>query len=487
MTDKRLALYVRVSTEEQAQEGNSVFEQEEQLVQFARGNGYSEFSVYRDEGYSAKNLERPAMKRLRSDIRAGKIVGVVTTRIDRLTRRVADFAKLIEEMNEHGVFYRSTRQNFEIGTAMGRLVAQILSVIAEFEREMIAERVYENLLSMARRGTLAQKPPYGYDLVAGRLTPNPQEAPWVREAARLLLSGQGARQVAKYLNDRGVPSKTGRLWSETAIRTLFQNPTLMGTAVWNRRKGTGRARVERNVEDWICIEQAHEALLTSEEFTQINRLFQRRQSLPPRTRGAARLLSGIAKCGYCGANMHAGWQIYERKDGRQRRRIYRCGTYVQTGGCVANRVDAEEFERCVTSQVLAAGTAKINFSDVLLRAQTDPRRREADLRRRQRRLQQRIDRLIDGYTRGVLGEEDFRRHVSPLRAEMSEYDAQLVALATATPDPVLAARQRLERLCKDLDGDEAALRLAVLELVQEVRVFHRDRSAVPELEIVYRL
>ncbi|GMA58791.1 hypothetical protein GCM10025858_32940 [Alicyclobacillus sacchari] len=164
MTDKRLALYVRVSTEEQAQEGNSVVEQEEQLVLFARGNGYGEFTVYRDEGYSAKSLERPAMKSLRDDIRAGKIA-VVTTRIDRLTRRVADFAKLIEEMNEHGVFYRSTRQNFEIGTAMGRLVAQILSVIAEFEREMIAERVYENLLSMAKRGALAQKPPYGYNLV----------------------------------------------------------------------------------------------------------------------------------------------------------------------------------------------------------------------------------------------------------------------------------------------------------------------------------
>ncbi|GMA58792.1 hypothetical protein GCM10025858_32950 [Alicyclobacillus sacchari] len=247
------------------------------------------------------------------------------------------------------------------------------------------------------------------------------------------------------------------------------------------------ARVERNPEDWICIAGAHEALLTDAEFAQINRLFERRQSLPPRTRGSARLLSGIAKCGYCGANMHAGWQIYERKDGRQRRRIYRCGTYVQTGGCTANRVDAEELERGVTSQVLAAGTASLSLADFIASAQIDSKRHAADLRRRQRRLRQRIDRLIDGYAQGIVPEADFRRHMSQLQTEAAACDAQLAGLANAPCDPGLAVQRRFQRLCIDLDGDEDALRLAVLELVQEVRVFHRDRNAEPELEIVYRL
>lgn len=484
MNERHLALYVRVSTEEQAVSGHSLREQEEQLVEYARSHGFPRYELYCDDGYSGKSLNRPAMERLRADIRAGNVLGVVTTRIDRLTRSVADFARLVEEMNLHGVFYRSTRQNFEISTAMGRLVAQMLSVIAEFEREMIAERVHENLLAMAQRGELATKPPFGYRLANGRLTPDPREARWVREGARLLLSGASPRDVAIEFNALGVRTKTGRLWTDRTVRTLFSNPALAGVSVWNRRKTQGSRRTEREPAEWVRVEGAHEAILSREEFEALRGMLERRRALSPRSQGSKRPLAGIARCGFCGSPMYAGWQVTKRDHERLKRPIYRCGRYVTGGGCTPNQVDAEELERLVVEELLRRVRPELEPLASAYRAHADSN--ELRIVQRKRRVAMaRLSRLAEAYASGVVSEEAFAREQDRLLRVLEacrDAEAQAAALSTTGGWDAWVGD-----LCAQLAGDPHLQRALILAVVREVRVFRPKRSREVDVDLVLRL
>ncbi|WP_304458356.1 recombinase family protein [Alicyclobacillus sendaiensis] len=484
MTDRHLALYVRVSTEEQATSGHSLREQEEQLVEYARSHGFPRYELYCDDGYSGKSLNRPAMERLRADIRAGNVLGVVTTRIDRLTRSVADFARLVEEMNLHGVFYRSTRQNFEISTAMGRLVAQMLSVIAEFEREMIAERVHENLLAMAQRGELATKPPFGYRLVNGRLTPDPHEARWVREGARLLLTGASPRDVAMEFNALGVRTKTGRLWTDRTVRTLFSNPALAGISVWNRRKTQGGRRTERDPAEWVCVEGAHEAILSPEEFGTLHHLLERRRALSPRSQGSKRPLAGIARCGFCGGAMYAGWQVTKRGREPEKRPIYRCGRYVTGGGCTPNQVDARALETLVVEELLRRVRRELEPLVSAYRASTASSELRA-FRRKRRVALARLSRLAEAYASGVVSDEAFSREQVRLLEVLElceEAEAQAARLSASDGWDAW-----VKDLCARLAGDPRLQRAFLLAVVREVRVFRPKRSREVDVDLVLRL
>jgi len=484
VTDRHLALYVRVSTEEQATSGHSLREQEEQLVEYARSHGFPRYELYCDDGYSGKSLNRPAMERLRADIRAGNVLGVVTTRIDRLTRSVADFARLVEEMNLHGVFYRSTRQNFEISTAMGRLVAQMLSVIAEFEREMIAERVHENLLAMAQRGELATKPPFGYRLVNGRLTPDPHEARWVREGARLLLTGASPRDVAMEFNALGVRTKTGRLWTDRTVRTLFSNPALAGISVWNRRKTQGGRRTERDPAEWVCVEGAHEAILSPEEFGTLHHLLKRRRALSPRSQGSKRPLAGIARCGFCGGAMYAGWQVTKRGREPEKRPIYRCGRYVTGGGCTPNQVDARALETLVVEELLRRVRRELEPLVSAYRASTASSELRA-FRRKRRVALARLSRLAEAYASGVVSDEAFSREQVRLLEVLElceEAEAQAARLSASDGWDAW-----VKDLCARLAGDPRLQRAFLLAVVREVRVFRPKRSREVDVDLVLRL
>jgi site-specific DNA recombinase len=493
MGSRYVALYTRVSTDDQVIEGNSLVEQREALTAYAASKGWHHTKVYEDDGYSAKNLDRPGIQRLISDIRNGLVEGVVTTRIDRLTRSNGDFTYLLELFEEHQCFYTTLRQNVEFDTASGKMSAQIYSVFAEFERNLIAERVYENLHSKAKRGQLPTKPPFGYQLVDGQLVPHPEEAKWVRTAADLLLSGMGSRQVAKYLNDHGVLSKNNKLWTDASIRALFKNEVITGRLVWNRLKrvGKGKKRVVRDPSEWIVFENHHEPLISREEFDAINELFSRRATMASRARNGSRLLSGIAKCGFCGGPMHAGWQIYKLKNGRHRHKTYRCGNYVMHGTCRINRVDADELDQFVLNHILSLEQTG-DFEGVVVKRTSRFENELAECKRRIDQLDERIQRLFDALSFGVISHEDFLAQRARLEQQKSEEQSRLQQFEEIVEGDgadliQLEFRRKVERLKANLEGDEAAQRAAILELIHEVKVFREDWRTEPEIEITYKL
>src|SRR5262249_20398091 len=166
----RCAIYTRKSTEEGLeQEFNSLDAQRESAQAFIRSQAQEGWTClpdrYDDGGFTGGNMERPALQRLLVDIRAGQIDSVVTYNVDRLSRSLLDFAKMMEPFEQHGVSFVSITQQFNSATSMGRLVLNVLLSFAQFEREIIAERTRDKMAATRRKGKWSGGTPVlGYDL-----------------------------------------------------------------------------------------------------------------------------------------------------------------------------------------------------------------------------------------------------------------------------------------------------------------------------------
>src|SRR3982074_1552219 len=178
----RCAIYTRKSSEEGLeQEFNSLHAQREACEAYIRSKRHEGWSclpqAYDDGGRSGGNLERPELQQLLADIREGKVDVVVVYKIDRLTRSLADFAKIVEVFDAKGVSFVSVTQQFNTTTSMGRLTLNVLLSFAQFEREVTGERIRDKIAASKRKGMwMGGVPPLGYDLKDRRLTLNAAEA-----------------------------------------------------------------------------------------------------------------------------------------------------------------------------------------------------------------------------------------------------------------------------------------------------------------------
>src|SRR5450756_2279669 len=182
----RCAIYTRKSTEEGLeQEFNSLDAQRESAEAFIRsqaGEGWTCVADrYDDGGFTGGNMDRPALKRLMADIEAGKVDCVLVYKVDRLSRSLLDFARMMQAFEEHKVSFVSVTQQFNTATSMGRLVLNVLLSFAQFEREIIAERTRDKIAAARRKGKWSGgRPLLGYDLLASKLIVNEDEAVKIR-------------------------------------------------------------------------------------------------------------------------------------------------------------------------------------------------------------------------------------------------------------------------------------------------------------------
>src|SRR5690554_6076229 len=170
-------IYIRVSTEDQAKEGFSLSAQEEKCKQFIEFNDWTYDGVYKDDGFSGKDLKRPAIQQLLRDIKQREFDALVVYRLDRLTRSVVDLHYLLDLFDKHKVMFKSATEPYETTSAIGRLFVSIVGSLAQWERENMIERVKVAMEKRALEGKRnGANPPYGYKLVDGQLIPHPEEA-----------------------------------------------------------------------------------------------------------------------------------------------------------------------------------------------------------------------------------------------------------------------------------------------------------------------
>ena len=146
----RVAIYLRVSTTEQAEEGYSIAAQRDRLKAYIVSQGWELSEIYEDAGFSGGNLNRPAFLKLREDLRKKNFDLILVYKLDRLSRNMRDLSNLVHEMDESGVYFKSATEPFDTTTPAGKLIFNMLGSVAEFERGMIAERVKMGMLQKAK-------------------------------------------------------------------------------------------------------------------------------------------------------------------------------------------------------------------------------------------------------------------------------------------------------------------------------------------------
>ncbi|MCB1651851.1 MAG: recombinase family protein [Alphaproteobacteria bacterium] len=241
---KTCAIYTRKSTDERLDmEFNTLDAQREACeayIMSQRSEGWRAAPTqYDDGGFSGGSLERPALERLIEDIKAGRVNIVVVYKIDRLTRSLADFAKLVDVFDEHGVTFVSVTQSFNTTTSMGRLTLNVLLSFAQFEREVSGERIRDKIAASKAKGMWqGGRPPFGFDIGDRRLITNDEDAHLAKKIFELYLKIGCVRALAIELKRRGIKSRRrtsqrgfkygGEYFSRGALHALLTNPVYIG-------------------------------------------------------------------------------------------------------------------------------------------------------------------------------------------------------------------------------------------------------------------
>jgi site-specific DNA recombinase len=262
----RCAVYTRKSSEEGLeQEFNSLHAQREACESYVasqRAEGWMLLADhYDDGGYTGGNLERPALKRLLADIEAGAIDIVVVYKIDRLSRSLMDFARLVEVFDRKSVTFVSVTQSFNTTTSMGRLTLNVLLSFAQFEREVIGERIRDKIAASRRKGMwMGGFVPLGYAVKDRKLLINETEAVLVRSIFRRFAKFGSGTKVARELALENVRNRYGKLIDKGALYKMLNNRTYIGEAV---HKGTAYPGEHKAIIDRALWDKVHNVLKES--------------------------------------------------------------------------------------------------------------------------------------------------------------------------------------------------------------------------------
>ena len=224
----RCAIYTRVSTEHGLdQEFNSLDAQHDAASAYIKSQAHAGWTLirsrYDDGGYSGGSTDRPDLQRLLDDIRARKLDVIVVYKVDRLTRSLADFAKLVELFDAHGVSFVSVTQQFNTTTSMGRLTLNVLLSFAQFEREVTSERIRDKIAASKRKGLWVGGPlPLGYQMKDGKIAVVEDEAERVRLIYRRYLELGGVNALVRDLRERDIRSKAD-CWQQVRPVAAFSS------------------------------------------------------------------------------------------------------------------------------------------------------------------------------------------------------------------------------------------------------------------------
>ena len=419
----RCAIYTRKSTEEGLQqEFNSLDAQRESAESFIESQRHEGWVAlpdrFDDGGYSGGNMERPALRRLLAAVESGSVDAVVVYKVDRLSRSLLDFARIMEILDTARCSFVSVTQQFNTTHSMGRLTLNILLSFAQFEREIIAERTRDKLGAARRRGKWVGGTPFlGYDLVNGKLVPNQAEAELVRAVFELFISLGSVTATVEELNRRGWSRKRwiradggqggGGPWTKSNLRYLIGIRSYIGEIEY-------RGEIYR---------AEHPAILDRELWERANALLGHRNHRQHHPNGA--LLRGLLRCGSCGTAMT---HCYTSK-GNRRYRYYVCSTAQKRGwrSCPTKSVPAAEIEAFVVERIRAIGADPSLASAVWAESRRQQDTAVAAQRRERGLLGTELKRLATEVKRAV-GRPDAAESLAGLQGQIATAESRLGAV-----------------------------------------------------------
>ncbi len=474
----RCAIYARKSTEEGLQqEFNSLDAQRESAEAYIASQKTEGWVCvpdrYEDGGFTGANMERPALKRLIADIEAGKIDCVIVYKVDRLSRSLLDFSRLMETFDKNKVSFVSVTQHFNTTHSMGRLTLNILLSFAQFEREIISERTRDKIAAARRRGKWSGgHPPLGYDVlsspVGSKLVVCEDEATRIRAIYELYLQHEKLIPVVRELNQRGWNSKVwttkqgnsrgGLSFDKTSLFRLLTNPVYIGKITYHDEVHAGE----------------HTAIVDEKVWQRVQIILRRNGqsggSTVKNKYGA--LLRGLVRCAPCDSMMS---HTFTSK-GTRRYRYYACIKAQKRGWttCPSKSIPAGELEKFVVERIrhvsqdptiLAATLEEVRrqYSEKVNDLESERRALIRDLKRQNAVLRRATDstkasRLVDAIGALELQITEVTNRMAHANCEVFSQDEMQDALArfdpvweTLTPGEQARMIQLLVE-CVDYDG-----------------------------------
>lgn len=410
---QRAALYIRVSTEEQAMHGLSLTAQRDTLTQYAQENGLKVVGIYTDEGITArkKYRNRAAFMRMLEDVQANQIDIILFIKLDRWFRNVADYYEVQRILDNHRVQWIATEENYDTTTANGRLHLNIKLSIAQDESDRTSERIKFVFDNKVKRGeVISGKVPLGYKIENKKLVIDPQTAPIVQDIFQQYTVIRSVRALREY-----VLNKYSLVYGQTGIRALLDNERYIGRA---------------HGQDDFC-----PPLISSEQFQQVRELLSQRAQRNLARSDRVYLFTGLVRCAECGNNLsaHVVGQKYT---------YYRCTRYEKLHLCPHKKRTSELVLEQWLIDNLISSFEEYNLSIEEGASRIRPQIDELKIRRK-------MEKLKDLYLNDLIDRDTYERDYTALRDELraantppalSKKPVDIVAIQTA-----LAAYSELSR------------------------------------------
>lgn len=425
----RVVIYIRVSTQEQAQEGYSIDEQKRRLIAYCKARGWQVVEILVDPGFSGSNLERPGIQALISNIKEYDMVLVY--KLDRLSRSQRDTLYLIEEVFlPNGVDFVSINESFDTSTPFGRAMIGILSVFAQLEREQIKERTSMGREARFKEGKrIGSRPPIGYDYdpESGILVPNEYEAMQVRLVYQLYLGTDteprmGYSKISEYMQAHGYKHQYGDWREKHRVYLVLKNPVYVGDSIYNGE---------------VC-PNTHEPLISRETFEQARVLRETRDNKYKGVDRSTNLLTGFVHCSCCGARVSCSSR------GDQRKKYYMCysrnpvnKSMVKDRNCKSKSWNKDELEAVIDYEV-----RNLIFDQDALDRLISKRRekvvapddQQTVMARKLEQLDKQIERIMDLYQDGSIPVEILNERVKKLYAEREQLASAMGEVAVAADE-----------------------------------------------------
>lgn len=300
-------LYIRVSTDRQAKEGDSLEEQESELRKFCDYRNYQIHKVFIERGKSGGNTNRPEYQKLIKDIDNQKINAVVVKKLDRLSRSLMDFEHLMTKLQEKEVEFISLRENFDTTTAMGKAMLRVALVFAQLEREQTAERIKDVFAWRAEQGLYnGGIRPFGYDSLSSELVPHKQERKVVEFIFKSFLDTKSTAVVAQKCLEMGLRNRDGKPMDKRKVHKILKRPIYKGFVKWNDNLFKG----------------IHQPLITETKWEKVQAIFNDRETISSRNKVKG-LLKGFLICGKCHNSLSPN---YTKKKSGTIYEYYRCAS-----------------------------------------------------------------------------------------------------------------------------------------------------------------
>lgn len=474
-SEKIASIYIRVSTMNQVDK-DSLTTQQERLIEYCESQGYTNYKIYKDAGFSAKNTDRPALNQLMDSIKADEINFVLVTKLDRITRSIRDLINLIDFFDKFNVKFVSISESIDTSTPMGRFMQHLLGILAQFEREMIAERVSTDMHHRSTKGKWnGGIIPYGYAtqtfllnkfhsektddalIKATKLCPEPKKLYIYPEEAEIIkwmfnnfFETNSIRKVAIQLNNRGIRTRRGELWPQSTVHRILRSPIYIGKISYGKRKTSVNGKlIPQEKDTWTIVEGEHEAIISDETFDKVQAQLSQ-ISRKPVKKGRSYLLSGLIRCGKCGGRMSG--HTFTKKISQKSYSYYKCTNRLQKGkvACEGLSLPANEVEDFIIQTLMALSKNKDFLSDkekmiAMIKSndkESEIKTKIKDIEPNIKNHQKKINTLLIKLEDGVIDDELFSTRYDVLKNELN----QLMKAKDKIQDSLISKESELNNL-----------------------------------------